>query len=1399
MIEIGYVLSGCDQRIIPFVVKEGYKVVVNGYYFIKHPLSGDRFTPVLLRVFKITPYNPEMGLGGFGPIAGKKGEKARYGKGLEYDVAFAEALGYIREDGKWVRLECAPGTWDPVYQPEPHELQEFYMEIMKGGRRDCLNIRIGRLKGSNVPIYLDLNSIAKGHMFVAGMSVAYYEPIVYMHKGWIRVEEIGRFVDRYFTSEEEGEVELNDDIYVPSFDMDKLELKWHPVRSVIRHRYEGPMIKIELEDGRSVTVTPSHSVFTIRDSKVEAVEANSLNPGDRILVPLSIPRPASYIEVLDLSSILQPRDVYVETHQSFYRRNNDRYNVDDVEGCISIEGEHLPFKLFIDKDIARLIAYYILFGCSYSDGVVFRLPRSIYDEESIVSAARSFASTVDVSIEKYDEYVEVRLKSKILSLFFKALRSIDPDAYIPRFIFNLKPEIIESFLEPLLKSLSLGLIDDERLLSDILYLKLIANGYRNRDSSTNDLSLARISRIDIVEYGYRYVYDLSVPGCENFVAGIGGVSCHNTRSGKSSFVVSLIAKASRMEPQPRFIVLDRRCEYTALTKFGGKVYPYRFFLPKISMLKGKLIASRLNLDPSSSAGRLVVEAVESLKARGEDVNRVSLLREVNRIAPMIGSRNNSYSLNLIRWALERRGAFLDEEYKYIDIVDVCRSNPIVIVDLSVDTDIDAQHIAIRHIVSRVVDYALSRREQGDFAVIFVVEEAQYFTPEKGLKIEVGNPEKIGVDKELIEAVSQAGGYNVGFIFITQRPAYISKCLSGNMMVQLYDGEVIAIKELYEKIREKGGLILESDEETIIYPNDNIQLSTLSKDLSCINTRLIAISRRRGLRKLLRIKTFDGYILECSPEHRVYLLDENGNLVEKEAGSLKPGEQLILVHPATQPSQPNSNHFIDEDASPIHTSHRRKEVFNIAYNGNWSGTTRVVHESMDIPYFTIRDRVQNLQDTLGYQLNLAEDVRIGENILSTRTKLIKTPAEVIPDLGEFLGLIVSKGNDALGSSYTLKFTDKDLYVLSRFKYLCNNLFEITPEDDSNHNSVKIYSNDLMEVLEYLGYKILAKVRDRETPLCIQKASNEIVSAFLKGLFEGGGYISLKNRRIGFITTSEKLAYQIVFLMFRLGFKPRMIVRTSQYKGKSYRVFEICLSDKSEILMFRDKIGFISEDKKSKLDTLVSMIECKHTRKKYDYVNLSPSLLDDAIIKVYGSRKYHYLWYDLLKRRRKLSMYRLRKICEALSETVRINENSSLKILKRIADAPISFSTIKDIEEFQAEETYDIETEDRSFVAGGAPFLVHNSIISQCNTIACFRLMSGNDQEAILKYTEYGNERLSDYLPGLADHEALFWGLGSLIPFPVAVEVEVEEYPRKARITAKEAWINMGKTTVEVLGG
>jgi len=418
--QIGYVLSGCNQNRVSFVVMEDAEVYVNGYYFINHPLSPvGEFNPVLLRVHKITPYNPEMTVGSFGPIAGKKGEKAYYGKKLEYLVAWAEVLGYISWDGKWRRLECSPNTWDSVYEPNQEELKGFFLKL--SGRRlidrTDFPVKIGRHRGLDMPFYLDLNAIAKGHMFVAGM----------------------------------------------------------------------------------------------------------------------------------------------------------------------------------------------------------------------------------------------------------------------------------------------------------------------------------------------------------------------TRSGKSTFVLNLMARSLEQEPKPRFIVFDRRCEYSLLTKYGAVMLPYFRFVPRAELVSPELVASRLGLDPRRSDGRLLCEALNSIRAEGLELTVKNVLRKCVEISPYLLSRGRDSVLAKIRWVLDKRGSQLfGIEHKPLNIIETVYRNPAVIVDFSVDANIEDQQLAAKYIIRNVMHYAVEHRRAGDFAVIFVIEEAQYFIPERGLKIEVGSPEKTGVDKQIIEAISQAGGYNVGFILVTQRPAYVSK-------------------------------------------------------------------------------------------------------------------------------------------------------------------------------------------------------------------------------------------------------------------------------------------------------------------------------------------------------------------------------------------------------------------------------------------------------------------------------------------------------------------------------------------------------------------------------------------------------------------------------------------------
>jgi DNA topoisomerase-6 subunit B len=50
-----------------------------------------------------------------------------------------------------------------------------------------------------------------------------------------------------------------------------------------------------------------------------------------------------------------------------------------------------------------------------------------------------------------------------------------------------------------------------------------------RSFAASDLCLLRVNQVRLVETDEEFVYDLSVPGCENFVAGEGALACHNSR------------------------------------------------------------------------------------------------------------------------------------------------------------------------------------------------------------------------------------------------------------------------------------------------------------------------------------------------------------------------------------------------------------------------------------------------------------------------------------------------------------------------------------------------------------------------------------------------------------------------------------------------------------------------------------------------------------------------------------------------------------------------------------------------------------------------------------------------------------------------------------------------------
>ncbi|MBI4019590.1 MAG: DNA topoisomerase VI subunit B [Candidatus Aenigmarchaeota archaeon] len=60
-----------------------------------------------------------------------------------------------------------------------------------------------------------------------------------------------------------------------------------------------------------------------------------------------------------------------------------------------------------------------------------------------------------------------------------------------------------------------------------------------------DIVMLPVTAIEVLNEGYEFVYDISVPECENFIGGLGGISCHNSR-GQQGIGISAVALYSQL-------------------------------------------------------------------------------------------------------------------------------------------------------------------------------------------------------------------------------------------------------------------------------------------------------------------------------------------------------------------------------------------------------------------------------------------------------------------------------------------------------------------------------------------------------------------------------------------------------------------------------------------------------------------------------------------------------------------------------------------------------------------------------------------------------------------------------------------------------------------------------------
>jgi len=458
-------------------------------------------------------------------------------------------------------------------------------------------------------------------------------------KTGVRMVRIGAFIDAALGGKGAGEgVDKRTDSRlgeVLCFGVDSHEVRFRPIKSVIRHPLEETLYQVRAANGRSVRVTSSHSVFVHEAGAIRLKRGDELRVGDDMVAPAHLRLPAGAPGRIDVLRGLREipaaadgiwvRGPAVTEWVGAQGASTSLVSASDIgaralspagegvrlaslsaadlawfDGREDLElanhataGRGMRRHLDLDATLLGILGFCTAAGSiSARDGLALPLGSTSlpYARELTDGLLAAFGETPVLSTCATRSPV-LRIPggvaARVLEHLFGLGGAASASGKIPDIVFNVTDELRLAFLRGFLfgnAEASPGRIalttPSYDLASGLLYalgsLGVIASLVEHPDGSTTrytvaieeaadlerlesawsdhpgaaaiaagldaaeagtrragarldgDLMTLPIASIEAVAPSNGYVYDFSVEGDENFVAGMGGICCHNT-------------------------------------------------------------------------------------------------------------------------------------------------------------------------------------------------------------------------------------------------------------------------------------------------------------------------------------------------------------------------------------------------------------------------------------------------------------------------------------------------------------------------------------------------------------------------------------------------------------------------------------------------------------------------------------------------------------------------------------------------------------------------------------------------------------------------------------------------------------------------------------------------------
>lgn len=210
------------------------------------------------------------------------------------------------------------------------------------------------------------------------------------------------------------------------------------------------------------------------------------------------------------------------------------------------------------------------------------------------------------------------------------------------------------------------------------------------------------------------------------------------------------------------------------------------------------------------------------------------------------------------------------------------------------------------------------------------------------------------------------------------------------------------------------------------------------------------------------------------------------------------------------------------------------------------------------------------------------------------------------ISELLGFIVAEG--ACNDPSRIWLAQKEPYLIQYFNKVFEDYFHKTPNIKKKFKKIEgkvfeWYSSDICNKVirnVFLNWGLLhTKSNEKCIPFGVLKSRKSVLSAFLRGLYEGDGGIfipKIKNSHpfIHYKTVSRKLAVQLKTVLSCFGIDCR-INEVHPTNLKHQLQYNVVIATRESVSKFIENIGFISQEKVSKCERASALFESSSTFK------------------------------------------------------------------------------------------------------------------------------------------------------------------------------------------------------------